>query len=112
MMSQLANSSSGALALAAAGGGFSMRNPNDIYIGLLSSRPIEDAIIQKFGMMDVYRVHDMTAARQRLAQNTSFTSEKSSLIAISFTDSDKNGQPRSQTPTPRNSERSPRILPF
>jgi uncharacterized protein involved in exopolysaccharide biosynthesis len=89
MMSQLANSSSGALALAAAGGGFSMRNPNDIYIGLLSSRPIEDAIIQKFGMMDVYRVHDMTAARQRLAQNTSFTSEKSSLIAISFTDSDK-----------------------
>ncbi len=44
MMNQLANMEAGSLA-AAAGGGLGMKNPNDIYIGLLNSRPVADAII-------------------------------------------------------------------
>jgi len=89
LMSQLAGSSSGSLALAAAGGGFALRNPNDVYIGLLTSRPVQDAIIRRFGLMNVYRAKDLTAARNLLAENTSLASEKSSLIAISFTDRDR-----------------------
>ena len=49
MMNQLANIGVGSLA-AVAGGGLGLKNPNDIYIGLLKSRPIADAIIQRFGL--------------------------------------------------------------
>jgi len=87
MMSQLMGSS-GSLA-AIAGGGLGLKNPNDIYIGLLTSRPIADAIIEKFHLVSVYRSKDMTAARKKLAQATDVTSEKSGFILISVTDKDK-----------------------
>ena len=46
MMNQLTGVGGGSLA-ALSGGGL-LKNPNDIYVGLLTSRPIADAIIQKF----------------------------------------------------------------
>jgi tyrosine-protein kinase Etk/Wzc len=87
MMNQLTAAGGGSLA-ALAGGGL-LKNPNDIYIGLLTSRPIADAIIQKFGLMQAYHAKDMTAARQGLAGNTVVTSEKNGFIAVSVTDKDK-----------------------
>ena len=90
MMSQLSNAGAGSLiAAAAGGGGLGLKNPNDIYLGLLNSRPIADAIIKQFDLQRIYRSRDMTAARKKLAENTSITSEKSSLLAISVTDRDK-----------------------
>jgi tyrosine-protein kinase Etk/Wzc len=88
MMSQLASSGGGSLA-ALAGGGLGLKNPNDIYVGLLTSRPIADAIIQKFSLATVYHTKDMTAARQGLAGNTVVTSEKNGFISVSVTDKDK-----------------------
>jgi len=88
MMNQLANMGVGSLA-AAAGGGLGLKNPNDIYVGLLNSRPIADAIIQRFGLPQVYRAKDMTAARKRLAHSTVVVSEKNGFIAVSVTDKDK-----------------------
>jgi tyrosine-protein kinase Etk/Wzc len=67
-----------------------LRNPNDVYIGLLDSRPVADAIIEQFGLPAVYRAKDMTAARRKLAAHTSITSEKSSFITVSVTDRDRN----------------------
>jgi uncharacterized protein involved in exopolysaccharide biosynthesis len=87
-MSQLASSGGGSLA-AMAGGGLGLKNPNDIYVGLLTSRPIADAIIQKFSLAEVYHAKDMTAARQGLAGNTVVTSEKNGFISVSVTDNDK-----------------------
>ncbi|HVN92782.1 MAG TPA: hypothetical protein VMT38_03750 [Terracidiphilus sp.] len=90
LMSQLTLNSTATNPLAAAtGGGFSLRNPNELYLGLLTSRPIADAIIAEFGLKDVYHAKDMTAARRALADATAVTSEKSTLIAISVTDTDK-----------------------
>ena len=90
MMSQLSNAGAGSLiAAAAGGGGLGLKNPNDTYLGLLNSRPIADAIIKQFDLQRIYRSRDMTAARKKLAENTSITSEKSSLLAISVTDRDK-----------------------
>lgn len=86
-MSQL--TSTGAGALAAASGGLGLKSPNDIYIGLLDSRPIADAIVGKFELMKIYRAPEMTTARKRLAANTSITSEKSGLLNIAVTDRDK-----------------------
>jgi uncharacterized protein involved in exopolysaccharide biosynthesis len=66
-----------------------LRNPNELYLGLLASRPIADGIIGEFGLEGVYHANDMTAARKALADRTAITSEKSTLIAISVTDTDK-----------------------
>jgi len=63
LMSQLTATGGSPLA-AIAGGGLGLKNPNEIYIGLLNSRPIADAIIQKFDLARVYRAKDMTEARR------------------------------------------------
>jgi uncharacterized protein involved in exopolysaccharide biosynthesis len=87
MMSQLANSGAGALA-AAAGAGLGLHSPNDIYIGLLQSQPVADAILEKFGLAALYKAKYPSVARARLAENTQITSEKSGFIAIAVTDRD------------------------
>lgn len=87
MMNQVASIGAGSLAMA--GGGLSLKNPNDIFIGLLNSRPVADAIIRRFGLADVYRAKDMTAARKKLAHDTVILSEKTGFIAVSVTDKDK-----------------------
>ncbi|MFY9906973.1 MAG: GNVR domain-containing protein [Terriglobales bacterium] len=89
LMSQLAGAGGNPLAAITAAG-LGLKNPNDTYIGLLNSRPVADAVIEKFGLVKVYRAADMTAARKRLAANTEVTSEKDGFISVSVTDSDKN----------------------
>jgi tyrosine-protein kinase Etk/Wzc len=90
MMSQLTGVGvSGSSLAAIAGGGLGLTNPNDIYVGLLTSRPVADAIIQKFKLMNVYGARDMTRARKKLAGYTEVTSEKAGFISISVTDKDK-----------------------
>jgi uncharacterized protein involved in exopolysaccharide biosynthesis len=90
LMSQLALNSTITNPLAGAtGGGLSLRNPNELYLGLLASRPVADGIIAEFGLSGVYHAKNMTAARKALADRTIVTSEKSTLIAISVTDTDK-----------------------
>jgi uncharacterized protein involved in exopolysaccharide biosynthesis len=88
LMNQLTGLGGGSLA-AMAGGGLGLKNPNDIYVGLLTSRPIADAIIKKFDLEKEYRAKDMTEARKKLAGFTDVTSEKSGFIAVSVTDKDK-----------------------
>lgn len=88
LMSQLTGAGGNPLAAMTAAG-LGLKNPNDIYIGLLNSRPVADAVIRKFGLAMVYRAQDMTAARKRLAANTEVTSEGNGFISVSFTDTDK-----------------------
>ncbi len=76
--------------LAEAAGGGLLGDPNAIYIGLLKSSPIADAIIVKYQLQREYRSRDMTAARKKLESRTRILSEPSTLISISVTDSDKN----------------------
>lgn len=71
------------------GGGLGLRNTNDLYVGLLKSRPITDAIIQKFGLANEYHAKDMTEARKKLATYSAVTAEKNGLISVSVTDKDK-----------------------
>jgi capsule polysaccharide export protein KpsE/RkpR len=89
MMNQLTNMGGGSSLAALAGGGLGLRNPNDIYIGLLNSRPVADAIIQKFDLAKVYNARDMTQARKELADSTKVNSERNGFIAVSVTDKDK-----------------------
>jgi uncharacterized protein involved in exopolysaccharide biosynthesis len=88
MMSQLSGAGAGSL-MSLASGGSLLRNPNDLYVGMLKTRPIADAIIHRFDLDQVYRSKDMEAARKKLADNTVVTAERDGLIAVSFVDTDK-----------------------
>ncbi|MGC1460919.1 MAG: GNVR domain-containing protein, partial [Terracidiphilus sp.] len=58
-------------------------------IGLLKSRPIADAVINRFNLMAIYDAKDMTAARTELQNNTTVASDTSTLISISVIDDNK-----------------------
>lgn len=88
MMNQLTNSGVSSLA-GMTGGGLSLKNPNDLYLGLLNSRPVADAIIQKFNLAQIYHTRDMTAAREQLAKYTAITSLKEGFIVVAVSDRDK-----------------------
>ena len=83
------SASSPSIAAAIAADPLGRKNPNDLYIGLLSSRPVADALISKMGLIPHYKSKDMTAARAKLAENTKIVSEKSGMLAISVEDKDR-----------------------
>jgi uncharacterized protein involved in exopolysaccharide biosynthesis len=93
--------SSSGLAVAAAaltGGGASglggmaanllgLNSTSDMFVGILSSRTAEDAIIQQFDLKKVYRDRRMEDARKDLADHTSISVDrKSEIITIGVTD--------------------------
>jgi tyrosine-protein kinase Etk/Wzc len=71
-----------------AGGGL-LKNLNDLHVELLNSRPVADAIIQKFNLAQIYRAKDMTAAREKLAKYRAITSPKEGFIVVVVSDKDK-----------------------
>jgi uncharacterized protein involved in exopolysaccharide biosynthesis len=85
LMTQFAGNGSGSLA-ALAGGGFGLKNPNDIYVGLLQSRPVADAIIGAFDLRTIYHSRDLTDARKELAANTQIRSDKTGFIVVTVKD--------------------------
>lgn len=88
LASQFASVGSGSLA-AIAGQGLGLKNPNDIYVGMLKSRPVAYALIHKFSLASLYHARDMTGARKKLASRSEIVSEKEGFIAISVSDHDK-----------------------
>jgi uncharacterized protein involved in exopolysaccharide biosynthesis len=82
----------GGLATLAGGGGaasmLGLKNPDDLYIGLLQSESVMDGIIQRFDLMHLYKAKKMSDARNVLTSHTKIKSEKSSLISISVEDHD------------------------
>jgi uncharacterized protein involved in exopolysaccharide biosynthesis len=71
-----------------AGRDLGLKNPVDLYLGLLNSRTIADGIVTSFKLQYVYRVETITEARKKLASRASFESGKDSLIRISVEDRD------------------------
>ena len=69
-----------------AAGMLGLKKPGDLYIGLLQSETIEDAIVRQFDLMHVYKKKRLSDARKKLKSNTKILSEKSSLISIAVED--------------------------
>lgn len=88
LSSQLVGLGGGSLT-AMAGGGLGLKSPNDIYVGMLTSRTIVDAIIRKFYLVSVYHTANMTQTRVKLGEFTEVVSERNGFIAVSVTDTDK-----------------------
>jgi len=74
--------------MALAGG--SMRNPTDMYIGILESRTIADHLIEKFHLEQLYKTKKMEDTRAALKRNSRFLASKDGLIHITVDDHDPN----------------------
>jgi capsule polysaccharide export protein KpsE/RkpR len=96
------NQSDTGLAMAAAGlsgqaGGLAgiagdllgLQSSSDLMVGVLSSRTVQDKLIQKFGLRKVYGARRMEDARRALAAQTGISVDrKSQIITITVTDVD------------------------
>jgi uncharacterized protein involved in exopolysaccharide biosynthesis len=86
LMSQLGGLSSLA---SLAGGGLNLKNPVDMYVSLLTSRTVEDAMIQRFGLMAEYREKRLSDARKEFESRTSAVAgTKDGMIRITVEDRD------------------------
>jgi tyrosine-protein kinase Etk/Wzc len=86
MASQL-GSMSGMAALA--GGNLGLKNPNDMYVGMLTSRTVEDAMVQHFGLMQEYKERYLSDARKAFEKHATVDGAgKDSFIHISVEDRD------------------------
>jgi tyrosine-protein kinase Etk/Wzc len=77
----------GSLGSLASLGGLSMKNASDMYVSFLTSRTVEDAMIQRFGLMAEYREKKMSDTRKVFERRTSVVAgNKDGLIRISVED--------------------------
>ncbi|MGC2541182.1 MAG: Wzz/FepE/Etk N-terminal domain-containing protein, partial [Candidatus Sulfotelmatobacter sp.] len=71
------------------GGGLGLKNPADMYVSLLTSRTVEDAMIQRFGLMKEYHEKRMSDTRKELERRTTAVAgTKDGLIRLSIEDRD------------------------
>lgn len=83
LLSQLGGA--GGIAAGVAG----IKNPNDLYIGMLRSRTIADNLIKQFDLKKVYGTDSQEKARKRLEDNTVISTGKDGLIEIEVSDNNK-----------------------
>jgi tyrosine-protein kinase Etk/Wzc len=65
-LSALLSSQAGGLGALAgmAGQSLGLKNPNDMYVAMFKSETVEDAMIQRFGLMQEYKCHYLSDARK------------------------------------------------
>ncbi|MBA3057928.1 MAG: lipopolysaccharide biosynthesis protein [Gammaproteobacteria bacterium] len=72
-----------------AGAATGIKNPNDQFVAFLQSRTVQDALIDRFKLMDRYEVEFRDSARKTLGGNVKISSGKDGLITIDSSDTDK-----------------------
>jgi len=73
---------------ALAGKDLNLKNPTEVYLAMLKSRTVADALIQRFDLRRVYRDKWLTDARDDLEKNTDLAPAKEGIIAITVEDRD------------------------
>jgi uncharacterized protein involved in exopolysaccharide biosynthesis len=73
-----------------AGQGLGMRNPGDIYVSMLRSRTVADALIDRFSLVNVYAMQKLPRmdTRRKLEGRTEIVAGKEGIISISVEDRD------------------------
>ena len=82
MLSQLGNAAS------LAGNALPIKNPNDLYVGMLKSRTVADNVIARFGLKQVYERKTLEDTRRDLEERTSISHGRDGIITIRFEDAD------------------------
>jgi len=78
----------GSLASLAGGAVSGVKNPNDLYVGMLKSRTVADNLIQRFDLNKLYEQKFQSETRRRLAAATMIASGKDGIITIEVDDED------------------------
>lgn len=87
LMSQLG--SLGSMASLAGGASGILKNPNDLQVAMLKSRTVEDAMIDRFHLMDLYHSKFRSVTRDALEKHVEIENgAKDGLIRITVTDHD------------------------
>lgn len=74
---------------ALAGGSLGIKNPNDMFVAMLKSRTVEDAMVQHFSLKQEYRARYLSDARKAFESHAAVDgSGKDGLIHISVEDRD------------------------
>jgi uncharacterized protein involved in exopolysaccharide biosynthesis len=75
----------------AAGGGLSLKNPNDMYVSMIESRTVEDAMVRRFHLLERYKAKFPSDARKAFeAHRDVKAGTKDGLINISVVEKDPN----------------------
>ncbi|TMH98249.1 MAG: lipopolysaccharide biosynthesis protein, partial [Betaproteobacteria bacterium] len=84
VLAQLGNLAGLAGGPAAAG----LKNPNDLYVGMLKSRSVADNLIQRFDLNKLYDQNYQSLTRKRLEKETTITAGRDGIITIQVDDRD------------------------
>jgi len=74
--------------ISAAGGALGIRNPNDLYVGMLKSRTVADNLIARFDLNKIYQQKLQSDTRSALQSNTSIAAGRDGIITIDVDDRD------------------------
>jgi tyrosine-protein kinase Etk/Wzc len=86
LMAQLSSSLGSVASLA--GGSLGLKNPNDLQVAMLKSRTVEDAMVDRFHLIDLFKVKRKSDARKKFEKIADIDSgAKDGLIRVSITDS-------------------------
>jgi tyrosine-protein kinase Etk/Wzc len=89
MLGQLGNLGALGSLASLAGNNLGLKNPADMYVSLLSSRTVEDAMIHRFDLMREYHKKRMFDTRKELEHRTTVTAgTKDGLIRLTIEDHD------------------------
>lgn len=70
-------------------GAAGIKNPNDLYIGMLKSRLIADKLIARYSLMKVYDKVSLEKTRMELGENTFVATGKDGFIVVEVEDKDR-----------------------
>lgn len=65
-----------------------MKNPSDLYVTMLKSRTIADALINRFKLKELYDFKTMKATRKELAEQSKIVAAKDGFITIEYSNKD------------------------
>jgi tyrosine-protein kinase Etk/Wzc len=74
--------------LGAIGGLAGLKNPGEIYLGILGSRTIANEMVSRFDLQKVYKTKRLSDTEKRLKNNSKFVLGKDTLVTINVEDHD------------------------
>jgi uncharacterized protein involved in exopolysaccharide biosynthesis len=85
LLNQLGSALGGIGSLAAGAG---LKNPDELYVGMLQSRSVADNLVQRFDLGRIYNDRYPSETRKDLRKRTDITSGRSGIITLEYTDRD------------------------
>lgn len=73
---------------AGVGAALGLKSPSDLYVGMLQSRTVADAIIRRYSLQGLYDEETLVETRKKLAKFSTITANRDGIISIEIEDED------------------------